>query len=541
MKPNLLSILFLALFMQQFQLVSAQNGSVTVNGLKPDNVWQVVEKALSEKGVAIDKFQPDQNRLTTTFMEFTAMMVKNHARLQFDFAGDVLMINAIEKQYISGTGWVDAVIKGTQAEKQLIPPVADKINAILSDPAAVQKAIEQSTLIPAKNKPAVVQGAVTSVSNTVTQVTAKFASIDNAVKVIADELMPFSEGLAAVKKGEKWGFIDTTGKLIIPITLPFKDMQHPGPYFSNGLCMLQYEYQGYDQAVKYIDKSGKDIINNTNYYKGSSFSEGIALVLTQAGKFVFIDIKGAVVPAQPKVPVFSDVNGFNPFSEGLSHYFDQKAGKYGYINKKGGIAIDPVFENAEPFSEGLALVKKTTETGEDKWGFIDKTGKVVIDCIYSKKPSSFSDGFCVVENKDWVKGYINKEGSIVLPPKYKYASDFFNGYAFVTEDGLNYYYVMDKGGKKIAELPIRRDFKLLSGFKDGVAVYDEGRGYSAGTITPEGRIKIMNEIDGKTNFKKIGEFNCGRATAETTIGNQWTVGYINYAGDFVVVLGTSDF
>jgi len=46
--------------------------------------------------------------------------------------------------------------------------------------------------------------------------------------------------------------------------------------------------------------------------------------------------------------------------------------KYGYIDKTGKIVIEPKFDNAWSFSEGLARVKI-----DDKDGYIDKTGKYV--------------------------------------------------------------------------------------------------------------------------------------------------------------------
>jgi len=43
--------------------------------------------------------------------------------------------------------------------------------------------------------------------------------------------------------------------------------------------------------------------------------------------------------------------------------------KWGYIDKKGDIAINPQFEDAGGFGDGLAPVES-----ERKWGFIRKTG-----------------------------------------------------------------------------------------------------------------------------------------------------------------------
>ena len=46
------------------------------------------------------------------------------------------------------------------------------------------------------------------------------------------------------------------------------------------------------------------------------------------------------------------------------------AGKWGYVDPNDKIAIPPHYDDATPFTEGLAGVK----IGE-KWGYIDKTGK----------------------------------------------------------------------------------------------------------------------------------------------------------------------
>ena len=48
-------------------------------------------------------------------------------------------------------------------------------------------------------------------------------------------------------------------------------------------------------------------------------------------------------------------------------------GKWGYINKTGKTAIEPQFDNAGGFQEGLAQIRMG-----DKCGFIDKSGKIAI-------------------------------------------------------------------------------------------------------------------------------------------------------------------
>lgn len=47
-------------------------------------------------------------------------------------------------------------------------------------------------------------------------------------------------------------------------------------------------------------------------------------------------------------------------------------GKYGYIDRKGTIAIKPKYDMADDFSEGLARVKLGS-----KWGYIGSNGEML--------------------------------------------------------------------------------------------------------------------------------------------------------------------
>lgn len=51
-----------------------------------------------------------------------------------------------------------------------------------------------------------------------------------------DELYPFSEGLAAVKKNDKFGFINTQGELVIPC-----QYQYAGSFKEGLACVVKDE------------------------------------------------------------------------------------------------------------------------------------------------------------------------------------------------------------------------------------------------------------------------------------------------------------
>jgi hypothetical protein len=82
---------------------------------------------------------------------------------------------------------------------------------------------------------------------------------------------------------------------------------------------------------------------------------------------------------------------------------DDTTGKWGFIDKTGHYVINPQFDSAEPFSDGLAAVRiGGWETG--KFGFIDKTGHIVINPQFDFV-SAFSDGLAAVRiGSKW--GYI---------------------------------------------------------------------------------------------------------------------------------------
>lgn len=74
----------------------------------------------------------------------------------------------------------------------------------------------------------------------------------------------------------------------------------------------------------------------------------------------------------------------------------------GYLNTRGEWAIEPQFDEARDFSDGLAAVNqggKCHMGGE--WGYINRTGQLVIPSRYSAA-GQFNDGYaCVRTGKRW--------------------------------------------------------------------------------------------------------------------------------------------
>lgn len=62
-------------------------------------------------------------------------------------------------------------------------------------------------------------------------------------------------------------------------------------------------------------------------------------------------------------------------------------GKWGFVNKKGEIVINPEFDYVFNFSEGIAAVRLG-----DKYGFMDTVGTLIVPCEYDKVESHFNNG-----------------------------------------------------------------------------------------------------------------------------------------------------
>jgi hypothetical protein len=332
-----------------------------------------------------------------------------------------------------------------------------------------------------------------------------------AIKPQFDAAYQFHDGIARVMTGkwfesEKWSYIDTTGKPI------FKNLSvNRLEDFSEGLgavCLNKRDETG-GILCGYMDRNGKWIIE-PKIYNTFAFHDGRARVAlpdkaSRTGtREVYLDKTGKIAIDLASIPT-QDSNGF---AEGLARFAVSVKGKdylpQGYMDKSGKVIIEPKFEAADDFSEGLAAVmffKKAKVPDYDKGppfdaGFIDMTGKLVIkpqfefyqpfseglafvlirgkmgainktgrvairpqftfveprsgpewqvlDYYKSAKPWSFSEGLAVV-NKLGRWGYVDKTGKLVIPPRFRLAHQFNGGLALVMIGNRVGY--IDKSGK----------------------------------------------------------------------------------------------
>ena len=298
----------------------------------------------------------------------------------------------------------------------------------------------------------------------------KYSSVDSVTmksknRKEYDYASSFSEGLAFVRLNNKWGVIDKTGEIIIP--LEYEKLSS----FSEGLAAIQS-----NNKWGFIDKTGKIIIP-FEYDGAGLFSEGLAGVELN-GKSGFIDKTGKII-----VPL--DYNQFSNFSEELAGI--KLNNKWGFIDKTGKIIVPLEYDNVGGFSQGLAQVELN-----DKWGFIDKTGKIIVPLGYDFVVR-FSEGLAAVQ-LNGKYGAIDKTGKIIIPLEYEDFSSFSEGLAAVQLNNKSGF--IDKTRKIIVPL----EYDNVSSFSEGLAAVELNGKW--GAIDKTGKIIVPLEYESPLNFSE---------------------------------------
>src|SRR5215831_15485948 len=324
-----------------------------------------------------------------------------------------------------------------------------------------------------------------------------------------------------------------------------------------------------DGKSGFIDNTGKIVIP-LQFDSANGFSEGLALV-TLKGKKFFIDATGRTV-FEAKFDIIRD------FSEGLAAVnigekriasigLISDPGKWGYIDKTGRLVIPMKFTHAESFSEGLAAVAEG-DKGEfinheakpvfdvpldvtlgfregiagvlyhGSLAYYDRTGKKISPPLgYGPENHSFSEGLVPVEIKG-KSGYMDRTGNLVIKAQFEDAGDFNEGLAPVKvrsdettwcppkEPGSRNGFTMKWGYiDKTGKIVIAPQFESVAGFSEGLVAINNCQ--EAFFIDKTGeRIDL-----GKYRYASSFAFGLSRVNVMTKQGLLW--GYIDRSGKMV--------
>lgn len=126
------------------------------------------------------------------------------------------------------------------------------------------------------------------------------------------------------------------------------------------------------------------------------------------------------------------------FSNGLARV--RMDGEYGYINEKGEVVIPAIYLDGTSFSDGYAFV----QAKEQHFICIDTEGRMIFelaDCIAIRPFSENMAPFCSTLGK-W--GYVNIEGKVIYIPTFETAGTFHEGVAAIQMHG-KWGLINDKG------------------------------------------------------------------------------------------------
>ena len=288
----------------------------------------------------------------------------------------------------------------------------------------------------------------------------------------------------------KTGFVNAKGEIVLAPVIS----DGYSSSFGGGESVLTIKTA--DKHFYYIDSDGVKEIAGNDYLEIDSFHNGYATVTLKSNSHKGVIDKSGSLIFEDKEGKYKEFRylGNNVFSAEISekkydfvdstgallsksHYTNEwlrdvteetisvsKDGKYGFLDLSGNEIVPLVYDEAYPFSGGLAAVCRN-----GKWGFVDKTGKEVV-AIGFDTASRFGGSLAVVSiGGKW--GLIDKEGKTVLPTEYDSVIESENGGFVASKDKEAL--LLDASGKTAGP-----------------------EGYSYIYLNPDGRICVGKTLNG---------------------------------------------
>jgi len=262
-------------------------------------------------------------------------------------------------------------------------------------------------------------------------------------------------------------------------------------------------------AYCYIDPQGKIIIR-PQFKEAAVFRNGLALVRTFGSKPMWGYIKDdgtfAIKAIFKEATVFREDVAWVVSENGAPQAINLKGDSLFTLKKARSVRI---------FRNGLAAFSVSIDSLNVNWGFVDRKGTVVIPPKFVAV-CDFSNGKCAVSNVAGEWGYINTDGNISINYQYSQAKDFVNGKAII-KFGKEWGVIDDKG-----KFVINPQFSEI---KEDNDQYIIRQGNQWGWCSRTGNITI------KPQFSEAYPFN-GYELAPVKIGDKF--GFVNQKGKLII-------
>lgn len=284
---------------------------------------------------------------------------------------------------------------------------------------------------------------------------------------------------AASTDGKTWGYINRNGEMVIPAQYDAAEN------FSCGYGVVKINSKQY-----FIDANGniKTTSSEVDDIPGDGFWNNYARV-KKSGSYGLVDRNLNLVVQ----PIYYRL--YNAGDNGLLAYKLSSSAKYGYLNTKGETVIQPAYDDAQEFVDGVAVVyvngkygainssgqyvinptydglvsafsnrimfqKKDESSSFYSYGLLDLSGKVVVQPIYkSIDEDEYKSGLFCARNSQDKYGYIDANGNTKIDFKYSSATSFIDGYAAVTLVPNGREMIIDVNGSVVLTLAENEEFK----------------------------------------------------------------------------------
>lgn len=217
--------------------------------------------------------------------------------------------------------------------------------------------------------------------------------IFSSLECIENELYKF-------KINDLYGLVNSKGNIILQNVY-----NGIGKFEDNLACVLvnvpsddRYEKK---KLYGYVDSLGTEILPPSYEFIGKR-SNKYAVVMKNNiwGLFSIETHKLTIIPnASFLGPCMDNICKINVGGVYDKNNKKTNGGLWGYVSVDGQIVIEPTYNQACGFSEGMAAVKLN-----NKWGFINKDGAIVVPCEYDEVESGFEDD----------KGKLVKDGEVFV-------------------------------------------------------------------------------------------------------------------------------
>lgn len=274
------------------------------------------------------------------------------------------------------------------------------------------------------------------------------------------EKKQFDGYLYPIRENGLYGYIDSVGSRIIEPEFLWASTFH------NGLAMAVVDtiYREVLDSMAYEVGEKDTIINQPRMYAKYGY-------IDKNGRFAITPSLVCYIILPEKSFIIRDLDDCrrvllrHTFQDKRALFYDTVTWKSGYINTKGNISIKPIYYDAEPFGEGLAVVK-------------DK----VAEPLYTNKA-------CITPSRLRC-AYLDTLGNAVTEFKYEFLTRFCSGrgignYKKIKRENVDIAdttivwetysiprFLINKDGKEIKELDFNYDYYGFG--KDGISVSSDG-------------------------------------------------------------------